>query len=67
MPGARVRSSTLLEACAPHAEALDCVDELDACEEIAAHTGAERQIELAARPGAAARAWSRRWPDAFAR
>ena len=37
----------LLEACAPHAEALGCADRLEQVRAIAAHTGAERQKELA--------------------
>jgi carboxylate-amine ligase len=40
----------VLEACAPHAEALGCIDQLALCEELAAQTGAERQIELARGP-----------------
>src|SRR4051794_3936029 len=42
---------TVLEACAPYAESLGCIDELALVEELAAQTGAERQIELARGPG----------------
>lgn len=37
----------LLEACAPHAEALGCESELQPVSELARQTGAERQLELA--------------------
>jgi carboxylate-amine ligase len=41
----------VLEACAPHAEALGCTEQLDRVLAIAAHTGAERQLDLARGPG----------------
>ncbi len=37
----------VLDACRPHAHALGCADELARVEEIAANTGAEKQIEMA--------------------
>jgi carboxylate-amine ligase len=37
----------LLEACAPHAEALGCERELEPVRQLAARTGAHRQLELA--------------------
>jgi glutamate---cysteine ligase / carboxylate-amine ligase len=37
----------LLDACAPHAEALDCTEYLERVRQIARHTGAERQREQA--------------------
>jgi glutamate---cysteine ligase / carboxylate-amine ligase len=40
----------VLAACAPHAEALGCTDQLALCQELSAQTGAERQIELARGP-----------------
>ena len=44
---ARLQLDTLLEACAPHAEALGCVDELLSVRALAEGTGAARQLELA--------------------
>jgi carboxylate-amine ligase len=40
----------VLLACAPHADALGCTDQLALCEELSALTGAERQIQLARGP-----------------
>ena len=37
----------LLEACLPHARALDCESEIESVRELAARTGAQRQLELA--------------------
>jgi carboxylate-amine ligase len=44
------RVEVLLEACAPHADALDCEVELAGVRRLAAHGGAERQRELATGP-----------------
>jgi carboxylate-amine ligase len=44
---ARELVGELLEACAPHAEALGCADELQWVAAVAKQTGAERQLELA--------------------
>jgi carboxylate-amine ligase len=40
----------LVEACAPHARALGCESELDRVAQMAEHTGAERQLQLARGP-----------------
>jgi carboxylate-amine ligase len=44
---ARELLDELLEACAPHAEALGCAEELARVQALAARTGAQRQLELA--------------------
>jgi glutamate---cysteine ligase / carboxylate-amine ligase len=44
---ARLQLDQLLEACAPHAHALGCVDELLSVRALAEGTGAARQLELA--------------------
>ena len=44
---ARLQLDLLLEACAPHAHALGCVDELLSVRALAEGTGAARQLELA--------------------
>jgi carboxylate-amine ligase len=41
----------LVEACAPHARELGCEAELDGVAAIAERTGADRQLEMARRPG----------------
>jgi glutamate---cysteine ligase / carboxylate-amine ligase len=43
----RDQLASLLEACAPHAEALGCTSELEPIPAMATHTGAQRQLELA--------------------
>jgi carboxylate-amine ligase len=43
---ARLQLDQLLEACLPHARALDCVDELASVRSLAEGTGAARQLEL---------------------
>jgi carboxylate-amine ligase len=43
---ARLQLDMLLEACAPHAHALGCVDELLSVRALAEGTGAARQLEL---------------------
>ena len=47
---ARDQLERLVEACAPHAEALGCADELASLNEVFATTGAERQLEIARQP-----------------
>lgn len=44
---AREQLDALLEACSPHAAALGCEHELAPVREMAAHTGAQRQLALA--------------------
>ena len=44
---AREMLDDLLEACAPHAETLGCRDELERVRELAARTGADRQLGVA--------------------
>ena len=44
---ARAQLEELLEICAPHAEALGCVAELEGTRPLAARTGADRQLEIA--------------------
>jgi carboxylate-amine ligase len=43
---ARELLDRLLDACAPHAEALGCTEELARVRELAEHPGADRQVEL---------------------
>ena len=43
---ARLQLDQLLEACLPHARALDCVDDLASVRSLAEGTGAARQLEL---------------------
>jgi glutamate---cysteine ligase / carboxylate-amine ligase len=43
----RSQLDELLELCAPHAAALGCEAELDAVQDLAARTGAQRQLDLA--------------------
>jgi carboxylate-amine ligase len=44
---ARELLTHLVEACRPHADALGCSDELERVLDLAASTGAERQVALA--------------------
>ena len=44
---ARAQLEELLEICAPHAEALGCVAELEGIRPLSARTGADRQLEIA--------------------
>ena len=44
---ARAELEELLEICAPHAEALGCVAELEGIRPLSARTGADRQLEIA--------------------
>ncbi len=46
---AREQLAGLLEACAPHAAALGCTDQLAPIPDMGAQTGAQRQLELARR------------------
>ena len=47
----RDRLAELLDACAPHARALGCVDELAKVSRLAASPGAARQRAMAERAG----------------